>query len=67
MPRRISFGPLLQLVYIHGTSLFIASINTFPRPSYREVKINNFETVNTSAPSFLKIIKKIGGKFEIKK
>ena len=32
-----------------------------------KVKINNFETVNTSAPSFLKIIKKIGGKFEIKK
>ena len=32
-----------------------------------KVRINNFETVNTSAPSFLKIIKKIGGKFEIKK
>ena len=29
--------------------------------------IRNFETVNTSAPSFLKIIKKLGGKFEIKK
>ena len=30
-------------------------------------KINNFETVYTSAPSFLKIIKNLGGKFEIKK
>ncbi len=29
--------------------------------------IKNFETVNTSSPSFLKIIKLIGGKFEIKK
>lgn len=31
------------------------------------IKIKNFETVNTSAPSFLKIIKQLGGKFEIKK
>jgi len=30
-------------------------------------KIKNFATVNTSAPSFLKIIKKIGGHFAIKK
>ena len=30
-------------------------------------KINNFETVYTSSPSFLKIIKFLGGKFEIKK
>ncbi len=29
--------------------------------------IKNFETVGTSAPSFLKIIKFLGGKFEIKK
>ena len=29
--------------------------------------IKNFETVNTSSPSFLKIIKSIGGKYEIKK
>ena len=29
--------------------------------------IKNFETVETSSPSFLKIIKSIGGKFEIKK
>tara|TARA_B100001029_G_scaffold30242_1_gene22421 strand:- start:3325 stop:4674 length:1350 start_codon:yes stop_codon:yes gene_type:complete len=29
--------------------------------------IKNFETVNTSSPSFLKIIKLLGGKFEIKK
>ena len=28
--------------------------------------IKNFETVNTSAPSFLNIIKSLGGKFEIK-
>jgi 3-phosphoshikimate 1-carboxyvinyltransferase len=32
-----------------------------------KLKIKNFETVNTSAPSFLKIIKSLGGKFEIKK
>jgi 5-enolpyruvylshikimate-3-phosphate synthase len=32
-----------------------------------KTKINNFETVNTSAPSFLKIIKLLGGKYEIKK
>ena len=31
------------------------------------IKIKNFQTVNTSAPSFLKIVKKLGGKFEIKK
>ncbi len=30
-------------------------------------KISNFETVYTSSPSFLKIIKSLGGKFEIKK
>ena len=29
--------------------------------------INNFETVNTSSPSFLKIMKSIGAKFEIQK
>ena len=30
-------------------------------------KIKNFETVFTSSPSFLKIVKYLGGKFEIKK
>ena len=30
-------------------------------------KIKNFETVGTSAPSFLKIVKSLGGKFEVKK
>ena len=30
------------------------------------IKINNFETVNTSFPNFIKLIKKIGGKIEIK-
>ena len=29
--------------------------------------IKGFETVNTSSPSFLEIIKTLGGKFEIKK
>ena len=29
--------------------------------------IKNFETVNTSAPSFLKIMKKLGADFEIQK
>ena len=29
--------------------------------------IKNFETVNTSSPSYLKLISKLGGKFEIKK
>ena len=32
-----------------------------------KTEIKNFETVRTSAPSFLKIIKSLGGKFEIKK
>tara|TARA_Y100000591_G_scaffold333098_1_gene373665 strand:+ start:2089 stop:3435 length:1347 start_codon:yes stop_codon:yes gene_type:complete len=32
-----------------------------------EVKIKNFETVNTSSPSFLKIMKLLGAKFEIQK
>ena len=32
-----------------------------------KTKINNFETVYTSSPSFLKKIKFLGGKFEIKK
>ena len=30
------------------------------------VNIKNFETVKTSFPSFLKIIKKLGGKFAVK-
>ena len=29
--------------------------------------IKNFETVNTSSPSFLKIVKSLGVKFEVKK
>ncbi|MBL6857901.1 MAG: 3-phosphoshikimate 1-carboxyvinyltransferase [Pelagibacteraceae bacterium] len=32
-----------------------------------KAKIKNFETVRTSSPSFLHIIKSLGGKFEIKK
>ena len=32
-----------------------------------KIIINGFETVKTSSPSFLKIIKKLGGKYEIKK
>ena len=32
-----------------------------------KTNIRNFETVNTSSPSFLKIMKKIGAKFEVKK
>ena len=32
-----------------------------------KIKISNFETVYTSSPSFLKIIKLLGGKFEIKR
>ena len=31
-----------------------------------KAEIKNFETVYTSAPSFLKIIKSLGGKFEIR-
>ena len=31
-----------------------------------KTEIKNFETVKTSSPSFLNIIKKLGGKFEIK-
>ena len=29
-------------------------------------KIKNFETVNSSSPSFLKIMKSLGAKFEVK-
>ena len=32
-----------------------------------ETKIKNFETVYTSSPSFLKILKSLGAKFEIQK
>ena len=32
-----------------------------------KTKINNFETVKTSSPNFLEIIKSLGAKFEIKK
>ena len=32
-----------------------------------KVEIKNFETVRTSSPNFLKIIKTLGGKFEKKK
>jgi len=32
-----------------------------------KAEIKNFETVRTSSPSFLKIIKLLGGDFEIKK
>jgi len=32
-----------------------------------KTKINNFETVNTSSPNFIKIIKSLGAKFEISK
>ena len=32
-----------------------------------KAKMKNFETVFTSAPSFLKIVKSLGGKFEIKR
>ena len=31
------------------------------------VKIHNFETVNTSFPNFISLIKSIGGVIEIKK
>jgi 5-enolpyruvylshikimate-3-phosphate synthase len=32
-----------------------------------KAEIKKFETVRTSSPSFLEIIKRLGGKFEIKK
>ena len=32
-----------------------------------KAEIKNFETVRTSSPSFLQIIKSLGGNFEIKK
>ena len=32
-----------------------------------KAKIKNFETVNTSSPSFLKIMKQLGANFEIQK
>ena len=32
-----------------------------------KMKIKNFETVNTSFPNFIGLIKNLGGKIEIKK
>ena len=32
-----------------------------------KTKINNFETVKTSSPNFLKVVKLLGGKFKIEK
>ena len=43
-------------------STFILSIITGAK-----TKIKNFETVNTSSPSFLKIMKNLGARFEIQK
>ena len=43
-------------------SSFIISLLTGAK-----IKIKNFETVNTSSPSFLAIMKSLGAKFEIKK
>ena len=43
-------------------SVFILSILT-----HAKTNIKNFETVFTSSPSFLKIMKNLGAKFEIKK
>ena len=40
-----------------GTALLAENIS---------IDINNFETVNTSSPSFLKIMKSLGVKFEKK-
>ena len=31
-----------------------------------KIKIKNFETVNTSFPSFMKLIRSLGGKIEVK-
>ena len=42
-------------------SAFILAIN------WGKNKIKNFETVFTSSPSFLQIMKKLGVKFEIQK
>ena len=43
-------------------STFILAILTGAK-----TKIKNFETVNTSSPSFLKIMKSLGASFEIQK
>ncbi len=43
-------------------SAFVLALLTGAR-----TRIKNFETVNTSSPSFLKIMKNLGAKFEIKK
>ena len=52
------------------TELFRNKINISP-PNIAngtvKIIINGFETVKTSSPSFLKIIKKLGGTYEIKK
>ena len=45
----------------HGKSTLVRSLTGI------KTQINDFGTVNTSSPNFLKVIKQIGGKFEIKK
>ena len=32
----------------------------------KKIKIHNFETVNTSFPNFISLIRNLGGKIEIK-
>ena len=70
-------------LYIYGNSNIKISkkINIFSKDDHRiamswailglvlggEVKIHNFETVNTSFPNFISLIKSIGGKVEAKK
>ena len=43
-------------------STFVLSLATGVK-----AEIKNFETVKTSSPSFLQIIKSLGGNFEVKK
>ena len=58
--KKISVGKLGD--HRVAMSAFLLAIITNARTT-----INNFETVFTSSPSFLKIMKSLGAKFEIKK
>ena len=50
---------MINRMIIGGTDVF--------RINLSHTKINNFETVNTSSPSFLNIMKQLGANFEIQK
>ena len=60
---------LKKIINIHsrGDHRIAMSWTIFGLLTGADLKINNFETVYTSFPNFVKLIKSIGGKIEVKK